>query len=108
MLNEYEFQKLLEDTVKNYRGDGSVLLSALGALVLGYFYGWRVLSLVTSEKTYRKYQNAIGVIFKDVMPERGRYAHKSIGLAVVDKFENFWRVVKGQDKMDVSEKTYIN
>jgi hypothetical protein len=57
----------------------------------------------------RKYQDVLGVVFKDVLPERTLLSDKSIGLAIVDKLDNFWRVVQGRDKSITREqKTQFN
>jgi len=104
MMSDREFLKFTEEVVKNYRGDGSKLINALGALSLGRQVGWRVLSLVTSEPTFLRYQKILGVKFKDVLPERGKYAKKSFALRIVDEFDNFWRVVQGRDKMAKDKK----
>lgn len=96
--SDYELLCFLDNFIKEYKGDGSVLVSVVGSLVVGYFMGWRVLSLFITGKTYRKYQVVLGFYFKDVLPERGRYASRSLGLRLVDKFNNFIDVIQGVDK----------
>jgi hypothetical protein len=97
-LNDYEFNELVKNVITNYTGRGDLLVSAIGFLVVGRYLGWKVLSLLYSEPTIRSYQNAIGIVFKDVLPERTLLSKKSNALKIVDSIGNFWKVVQGRDK----------
>lgn len=108
MINDYEFEQLIDSAVKNYTGNGQVLSSAVGAVMLGRLMGWRFIYLVHNESTVRKYQAALGIQFKDVMLERGKYASKSRGLAIVDALGNFWAVVQHRCKtVSKEDKVFI-
>jgi hypothetical protein len=41
------------------------------------------------------------------MPERGRLAHKSIGLAIVDKVGDYWEVIQGKIPIDREQRKLI-
>jgi len=109
VMSDREYLEFVDSVSRDYKGDGRVLASALGALSLGRMYGWRVLAIVESEPTIRKYQVVLGVKFKDVLPERGLYAYKSFGLKVADKFDSFWSIVQGRGagKIPRSDKILI-
>jgi hypothetical protein len=98
-----EFCDLIESIIKDYRGNGQLLGAALGALVLAKYMGWKPVALLHSQATVRRYQTALGVYFKDVMPERGVYSYKSMALFLVDKFNNFWDVIQGRDNKTISK-----
>jgi len=109
MMTDEEYSVFVSDFVRDYKGDGALLASALGAFTLGRQVGWRVLALLHSETTIRKYQKVLNVNFKDVLDERGKYSDKSLALKVVDKFDNFWAVVQGRAgfKMPKEEKLML-
>lgn len=106
-MTDNEFHEFVKGIIKDYKGDGTKLINAVGALVVGWYVGWRVLSLVLSEPTFFKYQKTLGYKFKDILPERSVYTSKSYTLRVVDKLQNFWRVVKGLDKDKVTRQDRI-
>jgi len=102
----------LNERIRAFSGNFDTLESALGALVIGRVAGWRVLRLVHSPQTYRRYESILGLEFQGtlpwsdepVMPERGPYAKKSVGLKVTDALGNFWDMVKtGDARKRVSE-----
>lgn len=91
--------------MKNFKGDIVELSNAIGALNVGRFYGWRVLRIVISNASYRKYQRILGLEFKNVLPETTPYSEKSAGYNIVVNAGKFWDAVNGVFKMDSKEKT---
>ncbi|MEQ1531489.1 MAG: hypothetical protein ABL925_19410 [Methylococcales bacterium] len=95
-----EVEQIILQKMRDFRGVGSTLESALGALVIGQFFGWRVLKLLHNPATYRRYENALGIKFKDVCPpitDLGK--RKSIGYAITEKLGSFWSVIMGKNKV---------
>lgn len=89
-----------EDAIANFSGQLDELESALGMLRLGHHYGWKVLYLVHSKRTIRKYEGILGDIrIRNIFPETGPSSYRSFGLALADKFSNFWKVVGGDIKI---------
>lgn len=86
----------LETAVKDFEGQLGVLESAVGALVVGHKFGWRVLQIAHSQATLKKYEKILGLKFKDVCPERTELSKKSIGLRIADKLKSFWAVALGK------------
>ena len=86
----FDFDSHIQRTIENYSGDATVLGNAIGALVLGRYVGWRALRVVYSNKSYSKYQNILGIQFKDVLRERDIYSKKSLALRVLDEVGGFW------------------
>ncbi len=99
ILNDETEQKILQH-MQQFRGVGTTLESALGALVLGQFFGWRVLKILHNPATYRSYEKVLGVEFKNVCPEITELGKKkSVGYAITEKLGSFWAVVMGKRKV---------
>lgn len=95
-----EHEQQLIKAINGFSGTGTTLESALGAAVLGQHYGWRVLRILHSPSTYSKYEKILGVTFKELCPERGPLAPRSVGLSVADRIKSFWAVVMGREKVE--------
>ena len=99
ILDEADEQTILQH-LSEYRGIGTTMESALGALIIGQYFGWRVLKLLHNPATYRKYEKVLGVEFKKVCPEITELGKKkSIGYAITEKLGSFWAVVMGKRKV---------
>jgi hypothetical protein len=99
VLDDETEQRILQN-MKEFRGIGTTLESALGALVLGQFFGWRVLKILHNPATYRKYEKVLGIEFKAICPEITEFGQKkSIGYAITEKLGSFWAVVMGKRKV---------
>ncbi len=94
-----EQNEALSKSIDNYRGQAYTLESALGAVLVGHRFGWRVLKLIHSPSTYRKYEKILGVSFEEICPERGPKAKKSLGLKIADRLNSFWAVATGKKKV---------
>jgi len=98
-LDDYIFNLSIE-----YHGDLTLLADAIGALNLGKIYGWKVLRIIYSPLTYRKYQKALGLEFNNVLPETTDYSHRSYGFKLVNGINKYWQAVGGQFKIDYKER----
>ncbi len=99
VLDDETEQRILQN-MKEFRGVGTTLESAVGALVFGQFFGWRVLKILHNPATYRKYEKVLGIEFKSVCPEVTEFGQKkSIGYAITEKLGSFWAVVMGKRKV---------
>lgn len=98
----------IDTVMKDYQGSVHDLYGAIGVMAVGEGLGWRVLRITLGHHTYTKYQRILKLDFKKEFPERGIYARKSLALDIVDKFHNFWNVVKGVEKIDpIVKKTLV-
>src|SRR5579859_3508438 len=91
-----ELVQLVSDTIKNFRGQGNELESAIGMLFMGHAFGWRVIYIQHSIATVRKYERILGIVAKDVFPERTKLSDNSLGFRVAEGVSNFWKAVKGE------------
>ncbi len=99
-LSEEQEQIILKN-IKEFRGVGTTLESALGALIMGQYFGWRVLKILHNPLTYRRYEKILGLSFQDVCPETTGYSEtKSVGYAITQKIGSFWAVVMGKRKVE--------
>lgn len=103
-LNDQQ-AKIVGQAIADYRGNVVRLESAVGALVVGSNYGWRLLKIVHSSSTYKDYESVLGVRFQDVCPERTALSKKSYALSIADKLKSFWSVATG--KKSVKEKMLL-
>jgi hypothetical protein len=97
VLSEAELVKLLDERVREYKGDITELERAIGAVFVGRQMGWKVLLLVHDRKTIKRYEETLDLEFREPnMPDVGEYAHKSVAWSAVQKVASFWRAVKGE------------
>src|SRR6218665_2142971 len=96
-MNDQEILAVIDRAVDQFDGNLDELESAVGMLMLGRHYGWRVMLLIHSPNTIRKYLKILGIKnLRDVLPEVGVLAHRSTASRMVDGTKNFWKVVRGQ------------
>jgi len=98
MINEKELLKIIDEATKEFCGDFVELEKAIGMLITGRKLGWKVMLLIHDRKTIQKYDKILGINSRDVLPEVGVWAHKSIAWNAAEKVGNFWKAVKGEIK----------
>lgn len=98
-INPTELVDILDSAIKNYSGSAIELEAAIGMFVAGRRYGWKVLYLVHSKRTIKKYEKILGIEdIRDHLPETSDRTHKSVAWNLVQKVDNFWKAVKGELK----------
>lgn len=95
-----QLQSIEENAITHFHGNIDELESALGMLRVGHHLGWKVLYIVHSKRTIRKYEDILGIKIRELFDESGPSAKRSIGLGLAEKFSNFWRVVSGDIKIE--------
>jgi len=98
-------EKIEQVAIAKYRGDLGDLESALGMLRLGQQYGWRVMYLIHSKATIRKYERILGILVKDEMPDEGPSSIRVPAFNIIKKLGNFWKVVSGETKIEGKRNT---
>jgi hypothetical protein len=78
---------------ENFEGDLQVFESAVGALLFGRLAGFDALRVVHSWRTLRKYEQILGIAFKDRLRERTADSRRVNGIRYADKFREFWRAI---------------
>ena len=95
-LTEKQLVELMNKAVKKYSGDSRKLVNAIGYLVIGRNFGWKIMLLMHDRKSIKAYEEILAIDSKAVMPEIGPMAKKSIAWEAVQKVTNFWKAVKGE------------
>jgi hypothetical protein len=101
---EINFLEHIDKIAAEYVGDISHLSSAIGAVMLGRVYGWRVIRITTSSKIYTRHQRILALEFKLVLPEETEISRKSIGYMKAKELNNFWDIVNCKFKMESKNK----
>lgn len=97
MTND-DLVKHLDAVCNKYRGEATQLETAIGMLVLGRTLGWRVMYLIHSASTVRKYEKILGLKLRDILPEYTEQSKRSNAyklLKIADGIKNFWKAVNG-------------
>lgn len=92
-------ERIEERSFIHFTGQLDELESAIGMLRMGHHLGWKVLYMIHSKKTIRKYEEILDIKVRELFPERGPSAGRSIGLRFAEGFSNFWKVVSGEVKI---------
>ncbi len=95
MISDDDLNSKIDLYMAEFKGDITDMFQVIGMIYAGRRYGWRVVRLVTSTRHYRMLLRDFGDI-RELMPERGFYAHRSKGLALVDTLGRYWDIVKGR------------
>lgn len=98
-------EKIEQIAIAKYTGDLGDLESALGMLRLGQQYGWRVMYLIHSKATIRKYERILGISVKEEMPEEGPSTVRVRAFKIIKALGNFWKVVSGEAKVEGKRNT---
>lgn len=91
-----ELDRIEADAIAEFKGYLDELESALGMLRMGHHFGWRMLYLIHSKSTIRKYEKILGIKIRDIFPEEGPSAERSLAMRIAKKASNFWKVVSGE------------
>ena len=75
--------------------------SALGMYLLAHNLGWKVLYLVHSKKTIRKYEEILGLKLSEHFDEFGPDADRTNAYKIIKAVSNFWKLVSGDEKSPV-------
>lgn len=75
------------------------LESALGMYMVGFHFGWKVLHLVHSKKTIRKYEDLLGIKITEVFEPVGPDADRTNAHMIITSVSNFWKAVSGEEKL---------
>ena len=87
-----------EKKAATFQGDIRTFESAWGALLLGTQYGWKVLFLVHSQATIKKYEDITGFKFRDKCEADTPLSRKSNAYRALQHVTSFWKAVRGETK----------
>ena len=93
-MTKDELDIRIEQVCKEFKGQIPDLYQMVGIVIVGRMFGWRVVRLTASRSMWARVTRTFGDP-KIWMPERGLLAHKSCGLALVDKLGDYWNFING-------------
>lgn len=95
-----ELSQKIEHLCSEYHGQLDDLYQAIGVVVAGQLFGWRVMRLVSTRSNWKVATELFGDLKDpDVMPEYGIHAERSIGLQLTRELGDYWKVVRGLIKV---------
>lgn len=86
--------------IAKFHGNLGELESALGFIRLGFHYGWKVLAIIHSKKTFNKYEQILEIEARELFPEETPNSDRSMGYSLAKKLSKFWQVVNGEVKIN--------
>ena len=98
----YEF---LDNVVRGFTGPLDELESALGMYLIGHHFGWKVLHMIHSKKTVKKYEDILGIKITETFEAIGPDADRTNALKVIETVSNFWKAVSGDEKVPLTRDT---
>jgi hypothetical protein len=96
--------------IADFQGDLDELESALGMLRMGHHFGWKVLYIIHSKRTIRKYEEILTggakspVLIRELFDATGPSSYRSNGYRLTEGLSNFWKVVSGDTKIEERRK----
>ena len=84
---------------EDYEGQIDHFYEVVGMIVVGRLVGWKVMRLVSSRRCWDLASKLFGDP-KELMPERGQYAYRSVGLAIIDRIGGYWDIISGKASRD--------
>ncbi len=103
MINDEELMQLIDEKTKTYSGDLSYLSEAIGMVVTGRLMGWRVMRLVSSGRCWSLATKLFGDP-KLLMPAKGKYYDKSVGMKIIDTTGEYWDYIKRVKPLSLPER----
>ena len=88
--------KLMDETIVRFEGNMDELESALGMYMIGRHFGWKVLYIIHSKRTIRKYEDILGITVREEFDAEGPDAERSNGFRAVNTVTNFWKAISGE------------
>lgn len=77
------------------------LESALGMYMIGFHFGWKVLYLIHSKRTIKKYEGILGIKISETFPEFGPDADRTNAYKLIQSVSSFWKMVSGEEKPSI-------
>ena len=88
--------QVMDEAVLRFNVNLNELESALGLYVIGRHFGWKVLYLIHSKKTVRKYEEILGIDVREEFLDAGPDAERSNAFRALSSVTNYWKAVSGE------------
>lgn len=107
MITDKELNAKVETVCTEFSGQLDDLYAVVGMIVVGRLFGWRVMRLVSRRGHWALAAKLFGDP-KALMRERGVLAHKSVGLAIIDKAGDYWEVIRGHKSIAREDRKLVH
>lgn len=94
------YASIIDRAAEKFRGQADELENAIGMMMIGRLVGWKILVIVHNKRTIRKYEEILGIDIREMFPEEGPLAYKSLGYRLARSMSNFWKAVSGDIKIE--------
>ena len=83
---------------------------ALGMYMVGHHFGWKVLHVIHSRATIRKYEAILGISVIDTFDEVGPDADRTNAYKIIQSVSSFWAWIVGHEKLpiDFDKRTFAD
>lgn len=94
-----ELDRIEAQAFADFEGDLHDVESAIGMLRMGHHLGWKVLYIIHTKRTIRKYEQILAgdsgeeVRIRDLFEADGPSSYRSVSYRIVEKVSNFWKVI---------------
>lgn len=92
---------VMDRAIHDFQGILDELEGALGMYMIGRHFGWKVLYIIHSKRTVAKYEAILKINVREEFPETTPDSERSFGFQALQAITNFWKVVSGEEKLDV-------
>jgi hypothetical protein len=107
--DDKELMRRIDEVSADFHGQFDDLQAAVGLVMAGRIYGWRVIRLAGSRRHWMVACKLFGDL-KEILPERTALSDKSLALRFVDTAGNYWDIVAGnigRDALPLQERKMI-
>ena len=95
-LSDKELVEIVDQAMKKFKGNMTRFSNAVGYLFIARKFGWRVALLMHDRKSVKDYEKILGIDSRQIFPEIGPLAEKSVAYWALKKVTNFWKAVRGE------------
>lgn len=93
-----EITPVIRTAIEKFKGNASELESAIGMYFMGHAFGWRILYMIHSKATVRKYERILDISVREVFEESTPHSERSLAFRVASTVSNFWKAVSGVNR----------
>jgi len=89
----------MDAVISGFRGQIDELESAIGMYMVGRHFGWKILYVIHSKRTIKKYEEILGIKATEAFEPFGPDAPSTNAFELLQNASNFWKVVSGDEKL---------
>ncbi len=106
LMNDEKLMKEIEKVSTEFHGQIDDLYKAVGMIIIGRLFGWKVMRLASPRSTWTMASQLFGDP-KLLMKDEEKLAYKSFGLNVCKKADEYWEFVKGKRSIGAVDRKEI-